>query len=151
MDEMQEQKMLRIEHNGCWIAFWGLFIMILAQVIYYGPEQAKDRIAGEVIVGQCMGTYMVVACIKNAVWDRRFEPSVKVNLIASLIAGVLSGMVNFMIVCRQGFTVQASISSAISVAIFRASLCMILLSLASAIFRWRRGTLEKEEAEVKDR
>ncbi len=23
LDERQEQKMLQIEHNGCWIAFWG--------------------------------------------------------------------------------------------------------------------------------
>ena len=24
LDEMQELKMLKIEHNGCWFAFWGL-------------------------------------------------------------------------------------------------------------------------------
>ncbi len=24
LDEMQEQKMLQIEHNACWLAFWGL-------------------------------------------------------------------------------------------------------------------------------
>ena len=24
LDEMQEQELLKVEHNGCWIAFWGL-------------------------------------------------------------------------------------------------------------------------------
>ena len=24
LDERQEQTLLRIEHNGCWLAFWGL-------------------------------------------------------------------------------------------------------------------------------
>ena len=26
LDERQELKLLKIEHNGCWIAFWGLLI-----------------------------------------------------------------------------------------------------------------------------
>ena len=37
LDEMQEQKLLKIEHNGCWLAFWGLFIVLIAQFIFYGP------------------------------------------------------------------------------------------------------------------
>ena len=24
LDEIQEQELLKIEHNGCWLAFWGL-------------------------------------------------------------------------------------------------------------------------------
>ena len=24
LDERQELKLLKIEHNGCWIAFWGI-------------------------------------------------------------------------------------------------------------------------------
>ena len=31
LDEMQEQKMLQIEHNGCWLAFWGLGIVLIVQ------------------------------------------------------------------------------------------------------------------------
>ncbi len=26
LDERQEQTLLRIEHNGCWLSFWGLMI-----------------------------------------------------------------------------------------------------------------------------
>ena len=46
LDEMQEQKMLRIEHNCCWLAFFGLFAVILVQLLYYGMEEA-ERFAGE--------------------------------------------------------------------------------------------------------
>ena len=28
LDEMQEQELLKVEHNGCWIAFWGLLAAI---------------------------------------------------------------------------------------------------------------------------
>ena len=24
LDELQELKLLKIEHNGCWLAFWGI-------------------------------------------------------------------------------------------------------------------------------
>ena len=32
LDERQEQKMLQIEHNGCWIAFWGLAISLFVGI-----------------------------------------------------------------------------------------------------------------------
>ena len=32
LDEMQEQKLLKIEHNGFWFAFFGLFAAIMIQL-----------------------------------------------------------------------------------------------------------------------
>ena len=32
LDEMQEQKLLKIEHNGMWFALWGLIIAIIVQL-----------------------------------------------------------------------------------------------------------------------
>lgn len=31
LDEMQEQKLLKIEHTSFWLAFWGLVAAILVQ------------------------------------------------------------------------------------------------------------------------
>ena len=31
LDEMQEQKLLHIEHNGCWLAFWALLAAMTAE------------------------------------------------------------------------------------------------------------------------
>lgn len=32
LDEMQEQELLKIEHNGCWLAFWGLLAVMAVQM-----------------------------------------------------------------------------------------------------------------------
>ena len=39
LDEMQEQELLKVEHNGCWIAFWGL----LAAIIILLREKTRSR------------------------------------------------------------------------------------------------------------
>ena len=45
LDERQELKLLKIEHNGCWIAFWGLLIVMAIQMIV-GNDSIKN-LAGE--------------------------------------------------------------------------------------------------------
>ena len=46
LDERQELKLLKIEHNGCWIAFWGLLIVMAIQMIV-GNDSIKN-LAGEI-------------------------------------------------------------------------------------------------------
>src|SRR3712207_7640165 len=65
LDEMQEQKLLKIEHNGMWIAFWGLLAAILFQTIF-----EKGNFTGEWIVFMVMSLYTLFACIKNGI-DRK--------------------------------------------------------------------------------
>ena len=43
LDELQELKLLKIEHNGCWLAFWGLLAVILTQIAI-GNDSKMDRI-----------------------------------------------------------------------------------------------------------
>ena len=99
LDERQELKLLRIEHNGCWIAFWGLLIAMVVQLIagIHGPE----NLAGEWIVFMCLALYLVIDCIKNGIWDRRMKPDFKTNLIASSIAAAVMGVVWFTISYRN--------------------------------------------------
>ena len=40
LDEMQEQAMLKIEHNGCWFAFWGLLAAMGIQMLLQVPGKA---------------------------------------------------------------------------------------------------------------
>ena len=47
LDERQELKLLKIEHNGCWIAFWGLQIVMLIQMIV--GNDSINNLAGELI------------------------------------------------------------------------------------------------------
>ena len=73
LDEMQEQRLLHIERNGCWFAFWALLISIFVQMFIFGPGNFKE-IAGEWIVFMILAIYLSAACLKNGIWDRRLKP-----------------------------------------------------------------------------
>ena len=92
LDEMQEQKLLRIEHNGFWLAYASLLIAILVQAIlgcgFYD-------ILGELVILLVICAYMVCGCLKHGIWDRRLKPSPKTNLLISLAASVFSGVVSY--------------------------------------------------------
>ena len=91
LDERQELKLLKIEHNGCWIAFWGLLIVMAIQMIV-GNDSIKN-LAGEGAVLMSLAFYLLVACIRNGIWDRRLKPNFKTNVIVSSIAAVLTGII----------------------------------------------------------
>lgn len=147
LDEMQEQSMLHIESKGCWIAFIGLMVVIAAQLVYYGMD-SKEQILGETIVFLCMGFYIVTACVKNGVWDRKFEPGFKVNLCASLIAAVVSGALKLAMVYRENMTGEEAVGSeaaaaaAFMLAVNTFILCLVVLSIMLLLYRWRKNKLE---------
>lgn len=95
LDERQELELLRIEHNGCWLAFWGLLIVMLIQLLT-GIDGARN-LAGEWAVFMCLALYLTIACIKNGIWDRKLRPTFQTNLIASTIAAVITGVIWFLI------------------------------------------------------
>ena len=41
LDERQEQKLLQIEHNGCWFAFWALLLSLFIQQMIFGIGEWK--------------------------------------------------------------------------------------------------------------
>ena len=94
LDEMQEQKLLKIEHNAAWLAFWGLLAAILVQSILGGEDVWRNMIA-EWIVFICLCVYLVIACIRNGIWDRKWKPNLKTHAIFSLIAGIVCGAILF--------------------------------------------------------
>ena len=121
LDERQEQVLLGIEHNGCWLAFWGLLVSILAQEVIFGGE--AKYIAGEWFVFMALCLYMLAACMKNGIWDRRLKPDRKTNALASAAAclvvaataflrvagyaALFAGLITF-ILCFAGLTASAA-------------------------------------------
>ena len=63
LDERQEQKLLQIEHNGCWMAFWMLLASLFVQQMIFGIGEWK-YVAGEWIVFMCLALYLCISCIK---------------------------------------------------------------------------------------
>lgn len=95
LDEMQEQKLLKIEHNGCWLAFWGLLAAILIQTILFDDSTMRS-IAGEWVIFMCLSLYLLISCLKNGIWDRKLKPSGKTNVKVSLISASVCGTIYFI-------------------------------------------------------
>lgn len=142
LDEMQEQKLLKIEHNGCWFAFCGLAFVVIVECCL-GVEW--KTIAGEWIVFMCLAVYIVIGCIKNGIWDRRLEPTPKVNFCASLIAGGICGVLQFVRSYREYHALLGAGAAGIFMLGFVTVVCYGALTVARAVYLKRVERLEAEE------
>lgn len=147
LDEMQEQKMLQIEHNGCWLAFWGLGIALIVQW-FLGAEQKE--VAGEWIVFMSLSLYIVIACLKNGIWDRRLSPTPKVNLFASLLAGIIVGILFFSTSYSRYHALLGSIATGVFMMAMTAGICFVAMT-AVAAFYWKRVKKLESEDDGEDR
>lgn len=92
LDERQEQKLLQIEHNGCWFAFWALAASLFIQQMLLGIGEWK-YVAGEWVIFMCLALYLMFACVKNGIWDRRLEANTGTNFLVSLLSSVVFGII----------------------------------------------------------
>ena len=135
LDELQELKLLKIEHNGCWLAFWGLLAVILTQIAI-GNDSRQD-LAGEWIVFMCLALYLTVGCIRNGIWDRKLKPNFKNNIMASSIAAVVMGILWFIISYRNYHKLAGSIATGVIMFFSIEILCFLALTLTSKIYKKR--------------
>ncbi|WP_252232366.1 DUF6773 family protein [Clostridium sp. ZBS15] len=138
LDEMQEQKLLKIERNGMWFVFWGLFATILIQ-----SSIGKGDIIGELIVFMCLSIYIVFACLKNGIWDRKLEANIKTNIIVSSISGVLCGVTSFISSYLKYEKLLNSIATGIIMLISVFALAFVTLTVFSSIYKKRVKKIEE--------
>lgn len=141
LDEMQEQKLLRIEHNGFWIGFWALAAVITIQSLM---GAYLDHIMGEVVVLVIISMYTLFNCLRQGIWDRRLKPNLSSNLLYSLAAALFTGVFFWI---RLGKWIEDTrillLTCLISAALIFA-LALAVLSLCSAIYKRRRKKLDEE-------
>ena len=142
LDELQELKLLKIEHNGCWLAFWGLLAVILTQIAI-GNDSRQD-LAGEWIVFMCLALYLTVGCIRNGIWDRKLKPNFKNNIMVSSIAAVVMGILWFIISYRNYHKLVGSIATGVIMFFSIEILCFLALTLTSKIYKKRLKKLEDD-------
>ena len=143
LDEMQEQKMLKIEHNGYWLGFWGLLAAILIQsALYPGDQRAM---IGEFVVFFLMSFYMLFACIRNGIWDRKLKPNWQTNLKASLLAGVLFGVYQGVRYYFRGQSIPGAIVNLIVNFLLISLSCFVLFQIMSILTKKRKQHLENQE------
>lgn len=141
LDEMQEQTLLRIEHNGCWLAFWGLLAVLLVEMML---NLGIKAIAGEWIVFMVLAVYLTADCLRHGIWDRRLKADGKTNLIVSLIAGVAVAVTVALRVSSFAtepldYVIAGGISGVCTFL-----LCLAALSISTALYKKRKEKLEQE-------
>lgn len=142
LDEAQEQKLLQIEHNAYQFAFWGLIAAIVVQTAL-SPGALKS-IAGEWIVFMIMCTYVIIACLKNGIFDRRFKPTRKTSLVSALIAGAVIGVLWFILVYRVSGSVAGSLASAVFGFLFTFALTYAAMAVSIKLYKKRVKKLDSE-------
>ena len=143
LDEMQEQKLLRIEHNGVWFAFWGLLVAILIQSLTGGVNEFRN-IIGELVVFLGLDLYLLVACMKNGIWDRKLRANTKTNIIVSLVGGTVVGLLYFISSYFKYHKLLGSIATGIIMLSMTAILTFIALSACASIYKKRVKKLEED-------
>ena len=145
LDEMQEQKMLKIERNGCWLAFWGLLAVLFIQVIIYGyRDDSWKYMVGEWSVFMCLALYIIVDCLRNGVWDRRLSPTPTVNACASVVGGVVVCVLNFTVSYREYHMLVGAVARGIIAGIMVFVLCFGALTWCTFLYKKRVNRLEQE-------
>ena len=146
LDEMQEQKLLMIERNGCWLAFFGIFLALMVQIII-GGENLWQKIVGEWIVLMSLSVYIVTDCLKNGIWSRCYEPSPKANAIGSLAAGIVSSAVIFAGAYIENKDMLAAVIAGTSGGIFTFVISLIVTNGFGVLYKKRLKKLETDSEE----
>jgi len=149
LDEMQEQKLLKIEHNGVWFAFWGLLLMIVIQTIV-GGENALRYMAGEFIIFFTLAIYLLAACVKNGIWDRRLAPNLRTNMIISLVTSFACGFMIFAVSYFNYHHFMVAVASGFFTMMFTLFLTMLALTVTAAVYKQRVAKLENTIDEQDD-
>ncbi len=145
LDERQEQNLLRIEHNGCWLAFWGLLAAIIVQIVL---DFDFKNFIGEWIVFMLLALYIAAGCLKQGIWDRRLKPDLSSNIVVSLASAFVAGILGFVYtVKRFPDRILGSIASGIVYAIVTFVVCFVVLQFSAQLFKKKQSKLEEEHPE----
>ncbi|MBQ6382299.1 MAG: hypothetical protein IJJ42_01700, partial [Clostridia bacterium] len=117
LDEMQDQKLLKMEEYGFWIMFWALAIAIVVQLII---GSTFKEVIGEIAVLFIGSIYIAVTSLKNGLWTRTSTPSMKGNAITSIVPAVLIAAIHIIKMIRsESFnTSNVLVTVAIMVAVY---------------------------------
>ena len=144
LDEMQNQKLLKLEEYGFWIMFWALLASIVVQLF---TGEGIRQIIGEIIVLLIGSIYLSITTLRNGLWTRTATPSRRGNAITGIIPAVLLGMISVIrFIQKNGITVKAIlVVAAIMIAAYAA--CFVILEFFRASYNKRRSELDDIEEE----
>ena len=145
LDERQEQKLLEIERNGFWLAFFGLFLVIVVQAII-----GEADVRGEMVILLLSAAYVIGDCVKNGIWDRKFQPNLKTNIIGSVASGSTVVLVVYSMAYKGETDKDIAIKAALRYGFATFVLVLFLLSIMVFAYKRRLRTLEAENVNSLD-
>lgn len=134
LDEMQEQKLCKLESRGFWLLWWGLLAVIIVQSLM---GRSGQELVAELGLFMLSCLYMAVECIRNGIWDRHFKPNACANAIGSAVAGLGLFAYDFL---KIGYWPGALYAGA-----FTTLVCFIVLQFITWIYQKRHNQLEHPE------
>ena len=144
LDEMQNQKLLKLEEYGFWIVFWALLASIIVQLI---AGAGIKEVIGEIIIFLIGSVYLAITTLKNGLWTRSSVPSRKGNALVSVIPAAVIGALNvFKMIQNNGISAYALL---VTVGIMAAAYagCFAILELFRASSQKRRSELDDIDEE----
>lgn len=146
LDERQEQILLKIEHNGCWLAFWLLFMSLVIETIAYFDNPKVYM--GEWLIFMVLAIYIFAGCMKNNIWDRKLKPNASTNLVVSLIAGGVVAVFNSIaMIIRTPDFVGIAIGLSAFVGVLTFAVCFIILQVSASVQKKKQMKLDAEPEE----
>ena len=139
LDEMQDQKMLKMEEYGCWILFWGLALAVVVQLLLGGSIR---QVAGELIVLLVGGAYVLVTSLKNGLWTRSATPTRKRNAAVSIIPAAIIGVLNVIKLIQKKDIGTNDILIAVAFAVGTYIVCFVVLEVLRVLYEKRRSKLD---------
>ena len=139
LDEMQDQKMLKMEEYGYWILFWGLALAVVVQLLLGGSIR---QVAGELIVLLAGGAYVLAASLKNGLWTRNAAPTRKKNAVTSIIPAVIIGALNVIKLIQKKDIGTNDILIAAAFTVGTYIVCFVALEALRLLYEKRRSRLD---------
>lgn len=143
IDEMQENKLLKIQERGFWLTFWLLFIAIFVQVLI---GTTLKEIAGEIIVLVIASIYIATVSLKNGLWTRKTRPTTKNSLLTSIVPAIILGAfwaVRSIVMLNK--TIADCFVQIIIVMLSAYVVCFVMLELLRRIYKKQREKLDDIE------
>lgn len=137
LDELQEQKLLGIERNGVWFAFWSLLAAILVQ-----STLDIGNMIGEWIVFMALALYLLVACLKKGIWSRTLQANTKTNLVVSSISSTALGVIYFFTSYVKYQKLLGSLATGVIIFVSIWVLTFLALSFTTFLYQKKVAKLE---------
>lgn len=148
LDEMQESKLLKIQEKGFWLVFWILFAAIFVQALI---GMTLKEIAGEIVVLVAASIYIAAASLKNGLWTRNIQPTIKSNLATSIIPALILGVfwtIRSIVILDKSIS-ESSVQIVIAV-LSAYVVCFLMLEILRRVYKHQREKLDDVEEEGKE-